>query len=52
MLFMRDMPKILNRKVESVRMKQHSQALASRGRDQSIHSEQNFFENRKEMATS
>lgn len=52
MLFTRDMPKILNREVESVRMKEYSQALISRGQGLSIHSEQNFFENRKEMATS
>lgn len=47
MLFARDMPKILNRKVESVRMKEHSQALISRVQGQSIHSEQNLRTGRR-----
>ena len=51
MLFTRDTPEILNRKVESIRIEEHSGALLGRELGQSSYSEHNSFENRKGTAT-
>lgn len=51
MLFTRGVPKILNRKVGSTGIKEHSQALLGRELGPSSHSEHNSFGNRKGAAS-